>query len=844
MRNLYAVGVVTGLGILGVAASRAFLPVAAIAPLSSSVPETIAADVTQHHNHASRDGLYLDPLFTPTAAANLARDLNFNGTISGNVYAQPLYIENGPGGAAMVIAVTQSNNVYALDAATGTVIWQRNVGAPVTSGLPCGNINPVGITNTPIVDLASRSLFFDAEVSPGSGSRHMIFSLNVDTGDTNPGWPVDVNAAVAGFDSNVQSSRAAAGIVGNILYVPYGGRFGDCGAYRGRLVGVQMNNPAVVMNWATQITRAGVWGPGGVASDGNNPFVVTGNGSSTGTWSGSEAVIRLQPGPVFTGNPADYWAPTNWQSLDSADADLGGCGAIIVDVPGATPSALVVALGKDGNAYILNRNNLGGVSAPLAQASVGGTIIQAAATYKTSLGTFVVLRPSTGTLTAFRITATNPPTIATGWSVSSSGRTSPFVTTTDGTSNAIVWAAGSDGRLRGYNGDTGAIIFSGGGANELMTGVRSFNTGIAARGRIYYATDNKVWAFTVPTTPPTPTATATSTASATATATATATIPPTPTATATASATVTATATVPPTATPSPSSPGSPSPTATATVPPTASPTPSSPGSPTPAAQALNLSTRMLVLTEDQVGIGGFIITGNEPKTVLVRGIGPSLGKFGVPNPLADPTMELHGPSGFVTLNNNNWRDTQEAEIQATGLAPTNDLESAILATLPPGNYTAIVKGVNNGTGVGLVEAFDLGQAADSKLGNISTRAFVSTGTDIMIAGFILGNGGSTNIILRGIGPSLSNFGVPNALEDPTLELRDDNGALLRANDNWMDDPKQAAILTAAGLALSNNLESGIAATLPPGLYTALLAGQNGVTGVGLVEVYDRGGGP
>jgi len=252
----------------------------------------------------------------------------------------------------------------------------------------------------------------------------------------------------------------------------------------------------------------------------------------------------------------------------------------------------------------------------------------------------------------------------------------------------------------------------------------------------------------------------------------------------------------------------------------------------------------MLVLTEDQVGIGGFIITGNEPKTVLVRGIGPSLGKFGVPNPLADPTMELHGPSGFVTLNNNNWRDTQEAEIQATGLAPTNDLESAILATLPPGNYTAIVKGVNNGTGVGLVEAFDLGQAADSKLGNISTRAFVSTGTDIMIAGFILGNGGSTNIILRGIGPSLSNFGVPNALEDPTLELRDDNGALLRANDNWMDDPKQAAILTAAGLALSNNLESGIAATLPPGLYTALLAGQNGVTGVGLVEVYDRGGGP
>jgi len=151
---------------------------------------------------------------------------------------------------------------------------------------------------------------------------------------------------------------------------------------------------------------------------------------------------------------------------------------------------------------------------------------------------------------------------------------------------------------------------------------------------------------------------------------------------------------------------------------------------------------------------------------------------------------------------------------------------------------------VDNGTGVGLVEVFDLAQAADSKLGNISTRAFVSTGSDIMIAGFIVGgNTGDDRMILRGIGPSLSDFGVPNALADPTLELRDDNGALLRANDNWMDDPEQAAIITAAGLALSNNLESGIAATLPPGQYTALLAGLNGGTGNGLVEAYDLGGG-
>ncbi len=391
-----------------------WLVVAGLCVASALLPVTVAADsvnVTQHHNNPSRDGLFIDAAFTTTAAASLARNLGFNGTIVGNVYAQPLYIENGPGGASMVIAVTQSDNVYALNAATGAVIWQRSVGTAVTSGLPCGNINPVGITNTPAVDLTSRALFFDAEVVSGT-PKHMIFSLNVDTGATNAGWPVDVNAVVSGFDTS-QSSRAAVGIVGNTVYVPYGGRFGDCGGYHGRLVGVQMSNPASVLAWSTIIGRAGVWGPGGVASDGTDTFVVTGNGNSTGTWSGSEAVIRLQPGPVFSGSTTDYWAPTNWQSLDSADADLGGSGAILVDVPGATPSALVVALGKDGNAYLLNRSNLGGVSAPVAQASMGGTIIQAAATYKTTLGTFVVLRPTTGTLTAFRITATNPPTITT-----------------------------------------------------------------------------------------------------------------------------------------------------------------------------------------------------------------------------------------------------------------------------------------------------------------------------------------------------------------------------------------------------------------------------------------------
>jgi hypothetical protein len=309
-------------------------------------------------------------------------------------------------------------------------------------------------------------------------------------------------------------------------------------------------------------------------------------------------------------------------------------------------------------------------------------------------------------------------------------------------------------------------------------------------------------------------------------------IAPTPTPSPTPTATATATATVAPSPTPSPT------PTTTPTATPTATPTPAS------AAQAINLSTRMLVQTGDNIGIGGFIITGTAPKHVLLRAIGPSLTQFGVPNALADPVLELHGPGAFVTITDDNWRDdpVQEALIIADGIQPSNDLESAIDATLVPGAYTALVTGKNNTSGVALVEVYDLNQSAASKLGNISTRAFVSTGDNIVIAGFTLGgNSGNDRVVVRGLGPSLTAAGVPNALANPVLELRDANGTLLISNNDWQDNQAQAAELTAAGLAPTNNLESGIATTLPPGLYTALLAELNHGTGIGLVEVYDRG---
>jgi hypothetical protein len=226
--------------------------------------------------------------------------------------------------------------------------------------------------------------------------------------------------------------------------------------------------------------------------------MATGNTENTSTWGGGEAVLHFQPGPVFSGLTNDYWAPTNWLTLDQKDLDLGSSGPLIVNVPGATPSQLIFQFGKDGNAYLLNRTNLGGVSPALATLSVGGVARNAAVTYQTTNGTYVAL-DTDGELVALQIGASNPPTLSVAWSHSFSGQGSPFVTSTDGTNNVIVWVIGSEGdqELHAYNGITGTNFFNG----ALMANTRRFNTGIVARGRIYVANDNQVYEFTVPVPP-------------------------------------------------------------------------------------------------------------------------------------------------------------------------------------------------------------------------------------------------------------------------------------------------------------------------------------------------------
>jgi hypothetical protein len=301
------------------------------------------------------------------------------------------------------------------------------------------------------------------------------------------------------------------------------------------------------------------------------------------------------------------------------------------------------------------------------------------------------------------------------------------------------------------------------------------------------------------------------------------------------------------TPTPTPTPPSTPSPTATPTPTPTPTPsptpggtpmpTPTPGGTPTPSSTPstfANISTRLRVETGDNALIGGFIVTGTQSKRVIVRAIGPSLPLAGA---LGNPTLELRDSSGGVIRSNDNWRSDQEAEIIATMIAPGNDLESAIVATLPANNsaYTAIVRGVNNGTGIGLVEAYDLDRTVDSKLANISTRGLVQSGDNVLIAGTIILGPTSQRVLVRAIGPSLN---VSGKLANPTLELRDGNGALLRSNDNWRSD--QEAEITATTIPPTNDLESAIVATLPANgaSYTAIVRGANGTTGVAVVEVY------
>jgi hypothetical protein len=458
--------------------------------------------VVKFHGNSSRDGYYVDSALTPSAIATMHRDTTFNGAVTGNVYAQPLYVTNGPGGNEAFIVATEENHVTALNS-TGNVIWDKTFGAPARSNMPCGNISPLGITGTPVIDETARVIYFDTMTTADSDQthKHLIHAISLDDGTEKAGWPVDFEQAVHGADASHHNQRGALDLVNGVLYVPYGGHFGDCDPYRGTVLGIPVDNPTQAKSWSTPAEQGGIWSTGGTASDGTSVYAATGNTENASSWAGGEAIIRLRPGVTFTSQPVDFFAPTNWQDLDDGDVDLGGANPVLVDMPSAPVPHLVLAFGKDANLYIGDRDNLGGVGGAKSITQVAsGAILGAGAAYTTAGGTYVALRAAyghgngcptggQGNIAVAKINPTNPPTAKVVWCTNEK-LGSPIVTSVDG-QKAVLWDAAD--KLYAYDGDTGAKILSG--SDSMGATMQYFNTPIVAKGRIAVATAGKLNLF-------------------------------------------------------------------------------------------------------------------------------------------------------------------------------------------------------------------------------------------------------------------------------------------------------------------------------------------------------------
>ena len=468
--------------------------------------EPARQSVLTYHADPARSGNFIVPSLTWDRASSLQLDNNFRPRISGHLYAQPLYWRSSESTSGTLLIATEDNVVHAIDAVSGQERWQRSLGKPVpSSSLPCGNISPLGVTGTPVIDAAREAIYLDAAVETPSGPRHVLFALSLKDGTPLSGWPIGIMEALARegqtFVARDQNQRGALAILGGNLYVPFGGHFGDCGQYRGFVVSISLSDPRTIKSWATRARGGGIWAPGGISTDGTSLFVATGNTFGARTWSDGEAVIRLAPDLHRSDDKRNFLALSDWAALDARDADLGGSNPLLLEAPGGPP--LILALGKDRKAYLLDRNNLGGIGGQLAMETVSDrAIITAPVTYPAADRIFVALQAE-GTrcptaargLLTLKIRPGLPSAIATAWCGSVRGRGAPIVTTTDGHSNAIVWIVGAEGDnpLHGFRGDTGEKLFTG--PHQVMAGLRHFQTLIATENRLYVAADGRIYAF-------------------------------------------------------------------------------------------------------------------------------------------------------------------------------------------------------------------------------------------------------------------------------------------------------------------------------------------------------------
>jgi outer membrane protein assembly factor BamB len=481
------------------------------ATLVASVSAAADSTILTYHGALDRSGRYVMPGLTYERARGLRPDLTFNAAYRGEVYAQPLLWRDPKTGAGVLIVATEEDEVYAFDEKTGAQIWMRTLGEPIpdfrSAGFRCGDIWPLGVTGTPVIDNARATLYLDAMVMRDSHARHEVYAVSLADGSVESGWPVDVATALDGsFDPMTQNQRGALALFGGRVFIPYSGLAGDCGVYYGRVIGFSTAEPGKVVSFSTRARAGGIWAQGGVTGDGKSLFAATGNTGFNKEWGDGEAVLRFGPDLARPVAERDYFTPSNWKDLDNHDLDLGSTAPIPLDVPSASGvRKLILAIGKDGNAYLLDRDNLGGIGGELASAHVTPMrAIASPAVWSAGDGVFVALEvdgancppdsPGKGLL-VLKISADPAPAISTGWCnkvVSFNG--APIVTTTDGRSNPIVFALGSyfDNRLYAYRGDTGELLAP----PQPLRGTTKFQTLIAADGRLYVTGGGKVYAFT------------------------------------------------------------------------------------------------------------------------------------------------------------------------------------------------------------------------------------------------------------------------------------------------------------------------------------------------------------
>jgi hypothetical protein len=488
-----------------------------------SPPVNTSDNVLERNNNASRDGLFVQPKLTKAAIPMMAADATFNtgAKFTGNMWASPLYLAPGAGGKGLFFAVTTGNDVMAIDETSGATVWTKNIGTPATAnGVSCGNIHPLGILSTPVIDAATRTIYVAGAVGDGTAiQKHLIMAYNADDGTPKAGWPVDATGLTSGsvtFTPPPQNQRSALSLVGGKLYVGYGGHIGDCGPYHGWIVAVDTADPTKKAGWATLGQGEAIWAAGGFASDGTSIFPVTGNhtgnsGGDSRTTSDSEAVVRLTGMAMVERNDQNMYFPTTWKTMDSQDADLGGSNSVLLSIDGGSVPSYLAAVAKDGNMYLLNPTNLGGMGGHVLtfKVSSGGAMaVKTSPTaFKTAKGTHYVFSTDSGAVcpggaggrsivsVLLKAGADGKPTATSEWCAPLSGMvtTAPISTTTDGMGDAVVWFM-NGGKLNAVDGETGTSLFA---STDSCSGVRQWTSPIATKGRVVVGGDTHLCSWSV-----------------------------------------------------------------------------------------------------------------------------------------------------------------------------------------------------------------------------------------------------------------------------------------------------------------------------------------------------------